>query len=101
MTSMKTVAEAVVNIVREVLKQKNMSIYRLEKITAMSQSSMQTVMRADNNRVNLKTVLFLIKGLGISAKDFFDSKLFEDGDLEIKTPIKLIGVCFLFKINIL
>ena len=80
---MKTVAKAVSARVRELLKEKGMSIYRLEKITAMSHNSMQTVMRADNNSVNLKIVLLLIRGLEISAKDFFDSPLFEDEDLEI------------------
>lgn len=80
---MKTVANAVSLRVREILKQKNMSIYRLEKITAMPHNSMQTVMRADNNSVNLKTVLLLIKGLDITAKEFFDSPLFEDDDLDI------------------
>ncbi len=80
---MKTVSNAVASRVREILKQKNMSIYRLEKITAMSHNSMQTVMRADNNSVNLKTVLLLIRGLDITAKEFFDSPLFEDKDLDI------------------
>ncbi|MGN0822487.1 MAG: hypothetical protein ACI4NG_01810 [Candidatus Gallimonas sp.] len=80
---MKTVANAVSLRVREILKQKNMSIYRLEKITAMPHNSMQTVMRADNNSVNLKTVLLLIKGLEITAKEFFDSPLFEDDELDI------------------
>lgn len=80
---MKTVANAVSVRIREILKNKEMSIYRLEKITAISHSSMQTVMRADNNGVNLKTVLLLIKGLGVTPKEFFDSPLFEDEDLEI------------------
>ncbi len=80
---MKTVSNAVASRVREILKQKNMSIYRLEKITAMPHNSMQTVMRADNNSVNLKTVLLLIRGLGVTAKEFFDSPLFEDEDLDV------------------
>ncbi len=80
---MKTVSNAVASRVREILKQKNMSIYRLEKITAMSHNSMQTVMRADNKSVNLKTVLLLIRGLNVTAKEFFDSPLFEDQDLEV------------------
>ncbi len=80
---MKTVANAVATRIKEVLKEKGMSIYRLEKITAIPHSSMQTVMRTDNNSVNLKTVLLLIKGLGITPKDFFNSPLFEDEDLEI------------------
>lgn len=81
--NMKTVANAVSVRLREILKQKGMSIYRLEKITAMSHNSMQTIMRADNNSVNLKSVLLLIRGLDITAKEFFDSPLFEDEDLEI------------------
>lgn len=80
---MKTVANAVAYRIRQVLKEKSMSIYRLEKITAMSHNTMQTVMRADNNSVNLKTVLLLIRGLGITAQEFFDSPLFEDEDLEV------------------
>ncbi len=80
---MKTVAKAVAARVKEILKQKNMSIYRLEKRTAMSHSSMQTIMRADNNGVNLKSVLLLIRGLEVSAKEFFDSPLFEDEDLDV------------------
>ncbi len=80
---MKTVSKAVSQRVKEILKQKNMSIYRLEKITAMSHNSMQTVMRVDNNSVNLKTVLLLIRGLDVTASEFFNSPLFEDEDLEI------------------
>lgn len=68
---MKTVANAVSVRIREILKNKEMSIYRLEKITAISHSSMQTVMRANNNGVNLKTVLLLIKGLGVTPKRIF------------------------------
>ena len=49
----------------------------------MSHSTMQTLMRADNNSVNLKTGLLICVGLGVTAKEFFDSPLFEDEDLEI------------------
>ncbi len=79
-----TVSQAVAMRVREILKEKGMSVYRLEKITAMPHNSMQTVMRADNKSVNLKTVLLLIRGLGVTAKEFFDSPLFEDEDLDVE-----------------
>lgn len=78
-----TVAEVVVKRIKEILSEKGMSIYRLEKITAMSHSTMQTLMRADNNSVNLKTVLLVIRGLGISTAEFFNSPLFDDEDLDI------------------
>lgn len=80
---MNTVAEVVVKRIKELLKEKDMSVYRLEKITATSHSTMQTLMRADNNGVNLKTVLLIIRGLGVTAAEFFDSPMFEDEDLDV------------------
>lgn len=80
---MKTVAKAVVSRIKEILLEEDMSIYRLEKITAMSHNTMQTLMRADNNSVNLKTVLLVCRGLGVTAEYFFSSPLFEDEDLEV------------------
>lgn len=80
---MKTVSNAVVSRIKEILLEKNMSIWRLEKITAMSHNTMQTLMRADNNSVNLKTVLLICRGLGVTANYFFDSPIFEDYDLDV------------------
>lgn len=80
---MNTVAEVVVKRIKEILNEKGMSIYRLEKITAMSYNTMQTLMRADNNSVNLKTVLLVIRGLGVTTAEFFNSPMFDDEDLEI------------------
>ena len=80
---MKTITKAVVKRIKEILNQKDMSIYRLEKVTALSHGTMQTLMRADNNSVNLKTVLLICRGLGVTAEYFFASPLFEDPELEI------------------
>ena len=41
---MNTVAGVVVKRIKELLKEKDMSVYRLEKITATSHSTMQTLM---------------------------------------------------------
>lgn len=49
----------------------------------MSHNTMQTLMRADNNSVNLKTVLLICRGLGVTAEYFFSSPLFEDDELEV------------------
>ena len=80
---MKKVSEVVVNRIKEILYEKHMAIYRLEKVTAMSHNTMQTLMRADNNSVNLKTVLLVIRGLGITTAEFFNSSLFDDENLDI------------------
>lgn len=80
---MKTVAKTVVARIKEILLEKEISIYRLEKNTAMSHNTMQTLMRADNNSVNLKTVLLICRGLDVTAEYFFSSPLFEDYELEV------------------
>ena len=49
----------------------------------MSHNTMQTLMRADNNSVNLKTVLLVIRGLGVTTAEFFNSPMFDDEDLDI------------------
>lgn len=67
---MKTIAFIVATRIKEILLEKNMSIYRLEKNTALPHSTMQTLMRADNNSVNLKTVLLVCCGLGVTTEYF-------------------------------
>lgn len=83
MIKMNTVSEVVVKRIKEILNEKGMSIYRLEKVTAMSHNIMQTLMRADNNSVNLKTVLLVIRGLGVTTAEFFNSPMFDNEDLDI------------------
>ena len=80
---MKTVTEVVVRRIKEILSEKELSIYRLEKNTAMSHNTMQTLMRADNNSVNLKTILLIIRGLGITTAEFFNSPMFDDEYLDV------------------
>ena len=80
---MKTVTEVVVRRIKEILSEKELSIYRLKKNTAMSHNTMQTLMRADNNSVNLKTILLIIRGLGITTAEFFNSPMFDDEDLDV------------------
>lgn len=80
---MKTVAEVVVKRIKEILNEKGMSVYRLEKITAISHNTMQTLMRAENNSVNLKTVLLIIRGLNITTAEFFNSPMFDDDNLDV------------------
>jgi DNA-binding Xre family transcriptional regulator len=80
---MKSISFVVVKRIKEILKEKNMSIYRLEKNTAMSHNTMQTLMRADNKSVNLRTVLLICRGLSVSAEYFFSSPIFDDKDLDV------------------
>lgn len=44
---------------------------------------MKTLMRETNKSVNLRTVMQIAKGLGITVAEFFDDPIFEREDLEI------------------
>jgi len=69
--------------ISHILQEKHMSQYRLEKIIAMPHNTMKTLMSERNKGVNLKTVMQIIRGLDMTAAQFFDDPLFENPDLEI------------------
>ena len=74
---------AVAMRISNILREKNMSQYRLEKNIAMPHNTMKTLMGERNNGVNLKTVMQIIRGLDMTTAQFFDDPLFENPDLEI------------------
>ncbi len=74
---------AVAMRISNILREKNMSQYRLEKNIAMPHNTMKTLMGERNKSVNLRTVMQIIKGLDMTTAEFFDDPLFESDDLEI------------------
>lgn len=74
---------AVAMRISNILREKNMSQYRLEKNIAMPHNTMKTLMGERNKSVNLRTVMQIIKGLDMTTSEFFDDPLFESDDLEI------------------
>lgn len=76
-------SKAVALRISKILREKNMSQYRLEKDIAMPHNTMRTLMGEKNSGVNLKTVMQIIRGLGMTTAQFFDDPLFENPDLEI------------------
>lgn len=74
---------AVATRIGNILREKQMSQYRLEKIIAMPHNTMKTLMGARNSSVNLKTIMQIIGGLEMTAAEFFADPIFERDDLEI------------------
>ena len=74
---------AVAMRISKILKEKNISQYRLEKIIAMPHNTMKSLMGERNQSANLKTVMQIIKGLNMTPAEFFDDPLFTRDDLEI------------------
>ena len=73
-----TTSECVSLRIREVLNKKQMTIYKLERISCISHSTMKALLNNVNNSCNLKTLFLIIQSLEMTVLDFFNSPLFED-----------------------
>ena len=74
---------AVAERISNILAEKQMSQYRLEKIIAMPHNTLKMLMSGRNKSVNLRTVMQIVKGLDMTVAEFFNDPLFESEDLEI------------------
>lgn len=79
-----TINQAVAIRVRELLKEKNMSQYKLEQETGLYHSTMNAIL---NNRVkasNFKSIALIVKALGMSLSDFFNNPVFNFDNIIIE-----------------
>lgn len=79
-----TVNDAIVKRISKLLKQKNMSQYRLEQISGIQHGSMQCIMNGRNKTVTLSTVIMLAKGFDMSLSEFLDDEIFASEELDIE-----------------
>ena len=79
-----TVNNAVAKRISKLLREKEMSQYRLEQKSGIQHGSMQCIMNGRNKTVTLSTVLLLAKGFDMSLTEFLDDEIFRSEDLEIE-----------------
>ena len=79
-----TVNDAVTKRITKLLKEKNMSQYRLEIESGIQHGSMQCIMNGRNKTVTLTTAIMLAKGFGISLSEFLDDEIFEFENFELE-----------------
>lgn len=70
--------------IKELLKLKNMSQYRLEQNSGVSHSQLGFILKNRNNSVNFKTVIMIAKGFDMTILEFLDSPYFDCEKLEIE-----------------
>ena len=78
------VSEAVATRIRQVLDDKKMTQYRLEMNSGLSKGTITSLMYSRYKGVNLTTLIVIIRTLGISIDEFFNSPLFSDESLEVE-----------------
>lgn len=72
-----TINQAFAIRVREYLKEKNMSQYKLEDLTGIYHSTMTNILNNKVKASNFKTMALIIRELGVSVSEFFDSPVFD------------------------
>lgn len=69
--------------VRELLKEKHLTQYKLESLTGIHHSTMSAIL---NNRVkisNFKNIAIIIMALDMSLSEFFDHPLFDFENIDL------------------
>ena len=79
-----TVNDAVAKRITALLKEKNMSQYRLEQLSGIQHGSMQCIMNGRNKTVTLSTVIMLAKGFNMPLTEFLNDDIFSSEDLEFE-----------------
>ncbi len=77
-----TVNDAVAKRISMLLKEKNISQYRLEQESGIQHGSMQCIMNGRNKTVTLSTVILLAKGFNMTLPEFLDDEIFQNVEID-------------------
>ena len=81
-----TVNDAVARRIVKLLKEKNMTQYRLEQNSGIQHGHMQWIMSGKSKTLTLSTVMMLAKGFGMTVVEFLDDNIFLYENLEVERP---------------
>lgn len=80
---MRNISEAVTIRLKELLDERGLSVYKLERRSAVSHDTLKSIIKGKTKGVNLKTLIALSDGLGITVSDFLNSELFSYDNLNM------------------
>lgn len=76
-------SKAVALRISELLREKNMTQYRLERKACISHDTVKSIMKGKAKGVNLKTVVEIADGFDMSVSEFLDSEYFNYNNLSL------------------
>lgn len=76
-------AEAVAKRTKELLVAKNMSQYRLIKITCLERTSIQMILKNKTKDIKLSTVFLIADAFGMTLAEFLSADYFTNEFIEI------------------
>ena len=74
--------QAVSKRLAELLKEKQMTQYQLFIKSGVPKSTIGNVINCSYDSVKLRVIHEMCQGLGVSISEFFDSPLFQEGNLD-------------------
>ncbi len=80
---MRNISEAVTIRLKELLDERGLSVYKLERGSAVSHDTLKSIMKGKTKGVNLKTLIALSDGLVITVSEFLNSELFSYDNLNM------------------
>ena len=79
-----TVNDAVAKRVEDLIKEKNMTQYRLEQNSGIQHGHMQWIMSGKSKTVTLSTEIILANGFGMTVIEFLSDDMFKYESLEVE-----------------
>ncbi len=71
------ISQAVTLRILELLKEKNISQYKLEHNACLSHDTVKSIMKGKAKGVNLKTIIAIADGFNMKVYEFLNSPLFD------------------------
>lgn len=71
-----TISEAVAARIRNLLKEKGLTQYKLERNACLSHDTVKSIMKGKAKGVNLRTIIAISDGFSMTVSDFLNSELF-------------------------
>jgi len=79
-----TINDAVAYRIINLLKENNMTQYRLEQDAGIAHGAMDRILNSQNSTVTLTTIYRLARGFHITIYEFLDDDIFRRPDLELE-----------------
>lgn len=70
------ISQAVAVRIKDLLKEKQLTQYKLERNACLSHDTVKSIMKGKAKGVNLKTVVAIADGFGLTVSEFLNSDLF-------------------------
>ncbi len=79
-----TTNDAVAKRIMQLMRERNITRYRLEQESGVYHGAMSRVLRGDNSTITLATVYKLANGFDMSINEFLDDDIFRSKDIEVE-----------------